>query len=877
MTDLKELDIRQHTFNQLKKMGYVSLSSADVNQARRGNNSSPFLESILESQLLKLNAFLASDILQTFSKYSIEEAYLALKYVRPNNYSKIYNWLLHGNSQLEFVESGSKRVIIQYIDWNNIDNNTFHFVSEFEAAFGEEIIRIDLALFVNGIPIILINFKSPSSDGSIFNKLESLNNQQQKSTPLSFAQLLLLINSDHLRYNTTNANTNYWHQWRAPGKNNATELKDALYDLCAPRKLLTYINHFILTSDAQRVPATWYQVEAVVSVLKRIQLYNQGDPKRGGYIAHPTGSGKTRTMMFLAQYLLQARSIVRSQILIITDRVELENQFLHNFLSFGLPISSANSLQSLLNLLISEAPIIITNSQKFYNTDNLSSALTDRQDLFILVDEVHRGYSGVLGQTIKRLFPDACFIGFTSFPIQNKLPPHIISGELIHLLSLQNAVDNNIILPTIYENRSHHFSLNKVDEYNPDEIKKTWKKRDRSLFLQSQEKTIHTIADDIIKHFYACNKGTPFKAILVAPSRQVAIEYKRYFDSLKGTDQQINSQLLISDTTNAWDEEDSYHNIQQFNKQEVLQQIQSTTNELELVIVCNMLLSESSGTLINTLYLTQYLQGTYLLQAIGRISRLYPGKMYGRVVDYVGVMNQLTKALEAYNQPKEMIIPVEKELQQLELHFTDIENIKNVLLGNTEKIKRRIRYNKMPKVELEELYLSKLLKCEEIIKLNSYNLDSSPSLEIKGYKERLSLLWNALKEMQTASTESSRSLTQTVDNLLSEKKETLVYKENDLLTSIILELLKQAFKKKTRIKDQQLTQYSESISTSLKSLAIRDWQSNAKSRRDMQNEVEDILIMLNKQHDVKLSFNEIDDLIESFIKSASLLLVNSKD
>ncbi|MEZ2442338.1 HsdR family type I site-specific deoxyribonuclease [Chitinophaga sp. RCC_12] len=868
-------NMTRHFCNLLKKMGYRPLSPSEVLLAQGGVKDVPLLEDILEQQLIQLNKPLYQDNRYKFSVHSIEEAFLSLKYAHPSQYNKMYNLLLHGKPHLETVQSGGKRINIQYIDWDNAGNNKFHYVREFEATFGNEKVKIDLILFVNGIPIVLVDFNSSGANHMVFDKWEALNSKQHKNTPVSFSQLFLSISPYQVKYNTTSGGSNVWPIWRT-SENDVTIVEDVVYNLCEPTNLLHYIKHFILNGDETREAARRHQVNAVQQALKRINSHKRGDLERGGVIAHPAGSGIVTTIMFLAQNLLMAKQIAHSKILIVTDRQEIDEQIENTFSQYGLPIAQASSGRHLLELLGDGPTIITTTLKKLYHF--LPAPFYDRdQELFILVEEIQRGNSGALHQKLREIFPSACYIGFTKMPVLKKEYVQYSPSGLIHSFTLTEAMENNISLPILFESR---YNKAEVHPENVQKVKKTWKKLDQSITMVSNDETINRIADDITSHFYAYNKGTSYKAILATPSRLSAIKYKQYFDSKKGSNREINTAIFISNMSDMPSPFFSDYEDQQDYEQNILQEIKSSPSEVELIIVCDRLLTGFDAPLINTIYLTKYLRSHSLLQAIATVNRPYPGKTYGLVVDYVGVIDQMKTDLSPFNEQnetgKKMIIPVREEVQQLKYYIAALDDLKNALLKTKGKKSKTPIYYRLSEAELKALYLRKLEQCEVLLKLSDCNTSMYSLNEMKSYEEQILSHRELLKSIQSPIGELSFLPMQTVNILLPGKEAVPHFLAEDQLAITFFMLLKGILGNKgLLVKDEQIAECALQAATNFKTLSIRDWQISTKVRREMNNSLEDLLVAFNRQYDSVLSFSEIDDLLDSFLKAADSSTINN--
>lgn len=859
--------------SSLKNLGYSPVSSSAL------GTGSPLLEKILRQQLNKLNGFEYEGRQHKFSSHNLEDAFLTLKHAPSSDYNRMFYLLRNGKSYKETIQSDSKIFNVHYIDWENVKNNKFHVAREFDTVVGNKRMKSDVVLFVNGIPLVLIELKLSGGKHDVFNQWEILNNNQPVATPISFAQLFLSISPQGGEYNTPGANNTNWAVWEPVDENGRIDLQqDILDNLCEPAKLLDFIKRFIITDDERRLVARCHQFRAVEQTLKKIRDYNPNGSRKGGIISHPTGSGTTRTMIFLVRSLMMEKDIVRPHLFIVTDRIDMDNQIKKIFSQSGLPVTQALSIRHLLELLKNDDdPIITTVMSKFYHIPADHISKVSSRELFILVDEVQRGHSGSFHHKIHELFPRACYIGFSRTPFVRKGATHTTdSNELIHEYSLGQAVKSKTTLPILYEQRMIEDKVLSSDEIGKAISITSWKIFQQNILKFSHKSTIQKIAEDVTTHFYASNKGTHFKAMLVAPSQDAAVRYQQYFDAKKGTDSQINTAIVVagmehlSAHTNSVGDYFAEHIAPKYGNeqvyiQDVLHKFRSPTNDIELLIVVNHLLTGFDAPNLNTIYLTRYMRSHILMQTIARVNRFAENKAYGQVIDYVGVMDEFRGYLNKTVDPntvmemEQSLLPVKEEAQRLESYFTELDHLKEQLLSVSDR-----------KWQLSQgEFLSILLKCQSVLRLNVFSKEAFSAFskkEIKAFKDQLSFYEKLSADLRSSF----------IYPVLRDPQKDIMIPDplfDHPLAIAFFEILKEMLKKKgITIPEVKIVEYSLQAANNMGEMATRDWQMSTKVQRRMNNYLEDSLLAFSRENGITLLFKEIDDLLAGFLQAAGEII-----
>lgn len=678
----------------LEKLGYVYIPSAETEQKRR-NLYNVLLKDILEEQLRKFNSYEYKGRLFKFSDSNIQQAMRDLDEPLTNGLikanEKIFETLMLGRSYTEFLPDGSKKSFtIQFIDWENFENNVFHVVEEFdvERIDGRGTVRPDIVLFVNGIPFVVIECKkaSISMEQGIS---QIIRNQGKDYAPqlFKFAQIVMSTNKNETKYATCNTPKKFWsvwkeeeEQWLHPLLHIAVEgrlptMQDKnIISLFHPQRLLELTRYFTLFDKDVKKVARYQQYFAIKQIIRTIQKRDENGNRQSGVIWHTQGSGKSLTMVMLAKYILSELLEHNPKVVVVTDRVELDKQIHKTFNLTRLKATRAKSGSHLVNLINDNNADIVTTLVHKFDTASVKQKPVESRDIFVLVDESHRTQYGELHMKMKKVFPSACYLGFTGTPLMKKEKNTMIKfGKLIHTYTIADGVRDKAIVPLLYEGKMVDQSVNQkaidnrldmitrhLNDKQKEEVMKKW-----SLFerIASSNQRISMIAFDINQHFLDNYKtqGSQFKAMLATHSKIEAIRYLEAFEELED----LNCAVVISppDQREGHDEVDqeSKDKVQNFWKQmmdrygneddyeDAIKEEFIEGDEIDLLIVVEKLLTGFDAPKATVLYIDKPLREHNLLQAIARVNRLYEGKDYGFIIDYRGLLEKLDQAMQMYS------------------------------------------------------------------------------------------------------------------------------------------------------------------------------------------------------------------------------------
>ncbi len=587
---------------QLMNLGYRYLSPDQAMVERGGRASNVLLENILRDQLKKINRIHYKGDMYLFSEENIQSAIQKIKNVQYDGLQKtnevIYDLITLGTSLEQTIESDSKSYTLNYIDWKNPANNVFHATAEFsvERSRSMETARPDIVLFVNGIPLVVIECKGPDVDVDQAIS-QTIRNQGEEYIPRLFiyAQLLLAINKNEAKYATVGTSKAFWSIWdemedsthevnasvnnplsaedkdalfrgdfalaqphfaalESTGDRLLTEQDKCLYSLCRPERLLELIYGFIVFDLGIKKIARYQQFFLVRSAVKRIKQIDNTGRRQGGIVWHTQGSGKSITMVMLARALALDLEMNNSRMILVTDRKDLDKQLGNTFAACGLIMERATTGRNLVKHIKNKVGIITTLINKFDTALSAEKYVDDSANIVVLVDESHRTNFGSLAARMRQMLPNACYIGFTGTPLMKKEKNSFVRfGGLIEPhYSVRQAIKDKAVVPLLYEGRHveieqnenavdlwfERHTVNLTDQQKAD-LKRKYSRADA---LNQADQAVYMRAFDISTHYRVNWQDTPFKAQLVAPNKATALKYREFFNEINT----VSSEVVIS-------------------------------------------------------------------------------------------------------------------------------------------------------------------------------------------------------------------------------------------------------------------------------------------------------------------------------------------
>ena len=666
-----------------ENMGYEHVYGPNIER----DFYSPFYEEELENSLHNINRGLSYTALQeAVNKLrNIENGSLVQKNI------VFMDYLQNGITVNYFDNGEEKSDIVYLVDYKNIDNNSFVIANQW--TFIENSTKIpDVILFLNGIPVVLMELKSPSREETDVSDAYRQLRNYMKEIPSMFVYNVICVMSDQLssRAGTITSGIDRFMEWKTVD-GNKENTQHAQFDtffegMFQKERLLDIIKNFVCFSndgiDKFKILAGYHQYFAVKKAIESTKNAMVSDGK-GGVFWHTQGSGKSLSMVFYA-HLLQEK-LNSPTIVVITDRNDLDDQLFGQFSKCKdflrqTPIQAENRehLRSLLEGRKANG-IIFTTMQKFENYD---SALSQRRNIVVMADEAHRGQYGltekikitknkdgeeiatkVIGtaRMIRNSLPNATYIGFTGTPISTKdRSTREVFGNYIDIYDMTQAVEDGATRPVYYESRVVKLKLDQEtlklidNEYeimanNADEevIERSKKELSRMDAILGADDTINSLVDDILYH-YENNREHLLtgKAMIVAYSRPIAMKiYQRILELRPNWTQKV-AVVMTSGNNDPEEWRDIIGNKKY--KNELAKKFKDNDSELKIAIVVDMWLTGFDVPSLATMYIYKPMAGHNLMQAIARVNRVYKDKEGGLIVDYVGIAGALKRAINDY-------------------------------------------------------------------------------------------------------------------------------------------------------------------------------------------------------------------------------------
>lgn len=691
-----------------------------------------FTEVVLDKFLLpKLEEFNPN-----IPKEVIKEALDVLKQDRTvmqtvNANREIYQLLKDGVS-VSFTDTDGNQQTerIKAIDWKRPSNNHFLIVSQFQVKGSLGLRRPDLIGFVNGLPLLFIEYKS--ADNNVKNAYDDNLRDYKDTIPhlLYYNAFCLLSNGLEAKVGSITAGWEHFADWKkvsAESEPGEIDLNTTINGTCQKERFLDIVANFIVFMEGSgglaKIVSKNHQFLGVNNSIKALNSINDNDGRLGVFW-HTQGSGKSVSMMFFCQKVLRTKP-GNWTFVIVTDRAELDKQIYQNFEAANI-ISSrhvqAKSVNDLRELLTQDHRYIFTLIHKFQTEDgSLHPVLSERDDIIIITDEAHRSQYDLLAQNMRNALPNASFLGFTGTPLisDEQQKTKEVFGDYVSVYNFSQSIEDGATVPLYYENRIPELQISNknfekefydiIDEsmLNEDEERKLSRNFSSLYQLITREDRLDEIAKDIVHHF--AGRGNRGKAMVICIDKATTV---RMYDKVKHYLElylnDLNDQIS---TETSQDKKDSLSDLYAFLKETDLAVVVSSgQNEVaiveeqggdirphrermlredletkfknsedpfRIVFVCSMWITGFDVPSCSTIYLDKPMKNHTLMQTIARANRVFPDKHNGLIVDYAGIFNSLERALSVYGDSNVSDTPIkDKEELKSELMVAMDELVK---------------------------------------------------------------------------------------------------------------------------------------------------------------------------------------------------------
>lgn len=658
-------------------LGYQYFYGPDVKR----DFQSPFHEDLLVGSLFEINSMLPKEAINEaiYKLKNVETGTLVQRNIR-------FMDMLQNGVEVNYYDGKEQRSSrVKLVDFENVDRNIFSVANQW--TFEEfSLKRADIIVFVNGLPLVVVELKSPSRQETDVSAAYRQLRNYMKEIPSLFAFNAFVVMSDQAfsKAGTITASEDRFMEWKTVdgGYENTKHASfDTLFEgMFEKRRLLDIIQNFICFSkqgkEEVKILAGYHQYYAVRKAISSTEKAVLSDGK-GGVFWHTQGSGKSLSMVFYAKLLQE--SLNSPTIVVITDRNDLDDQLFSQFASCQdflrqVPVQaqSRSHLTQLLNGRKANG-IFFSTMQKF---EQGSEPLSERRNIIVVADEAHRSQYGLeeritkegeikigAARIIRDSLPNATFIGFTGTPISLKdRSTREVFGDYIDVYDMTQSVEDGATRPVFYESRVINLKLNDEvlrlidDEYDrlADEaegyaIERSKRSLGRLDSILGSDKTIESLCDDILIHYEECRQYEQTgKAMIVAYSREIAL--KIYHRLLFLRPSWIDKVAVVMTSSN--DDPEEWREIigNKTHKDELGRRFKDNEDSLKIAIVVDMWLTGFDVPSLSTMYVYKPMRGHNLMQAIARVNRVYKDKIGGLIVDYVGIASALKQAMNDYTK-----------------------------------------------------------------------------------------------------------------------------------------------------------------------------------------------------------------------------------
>lgn len=728
-----ELDkVELPAIEQLQSLGWTHVRGEDLspdNSSERFSFKEVVLEQRLSDNIKRINPWISEQNLQKVVKDFTKTQYTNL--IEANQ--SIWTILNECVSVMQDLGKGNKGQTVHIINFENPENNEFLCTNQFKVSGINQNIIPDIILFVNGLPLAVIECKSPYITNPMEAGIDQLLRYANRRAPennegaerlFHYNQMMVSTHRDKARVGSITSGMEHYLEWKDPYPltveqvGTAESSQDVLIaGLLNKKNFLDIIQNFTVFEPVdgrviKKIPR-YQQFRAVHKTIERLKTGTTSKDK-SGVIWHTQGSGKSLTMVFLSIKMRRDPDLRDYKLIFLTDRTQLDNQLTSTFTNTqGETVYHANSVKELKELLSKDASDIVTAMvQKFQeNADDFEFPVLNESDkIIVLADEAHRTQYGTLGAAINTALPNAPRIAFTGTPLIKSQKTTNTFGSYIDTYTIEQAVKDGATVQILYEGREPEVrvtgdSLDSLfdayfENHTEDEKAAIKKKYGTNQAVLEAPQRIRRVCMDIIRHYREHIQPNGFKAMIVTSSRNAAIVYKEQLDKLDAPQ----SAAIISgdhnDEKRFWEYTDSTKHKKQIEDFKRPLGVGEGQSELSILVVKDMLLTGFDAPVAQVMYLDRKLSDHTLLQAIARVNRTNKNKFRGYIVDYYGLSDYLTEALEMFSSEdiKGALVKLIDELPKLKnahtrvlKHFDglDLNDLDSCILSLEDEVKRQ--------------------------------------------------------------------------------------------------------------------------------------------------------------------------------------------
>lgn len=691
---ITENEIEQIALDILKTdLEYNVLYGPDIAEGEKKERE--YYEVVLQQRLQKAIDIINPTIPADAKEEALKKALRTQSINLFDNNEAFHKMLTEGvDVKFSIGDGKTKTDKVWLIDFNVPDNNEFAAINQYTVVENHNNKRPDIVIFINGLPLVVIELKNASDENAdtkaAYNQLQTY--KQLIPTLFTYNAFLIVSDGWFAKAGTLSSEYNRFMEWKtADGETiidnkREPEMEPMLKGLLNKKTLLDVIRHFIVfektkEKTVKKIAAyhQYYAVNKAISKTIQATTTNNNDLKgRAGVVWHTQGSGKSLSMVFYTGKLVLAENMNNPTVLVLTDRNDLDQQLFETFgncqqLIRQTPVQ-AESRDNLKKLLaVASGGVVFTTIQKFLPeiVGGQYPQLSDRRNIVVVADEAHRSQYDFIDGFAKHMrdaLPNASFIGFTGTPIEKEdKNTQAVFGDYIDIYDIQQAVEDGATVRIYYESRLAKIELGELDQQQLDEKveeiteddeltdkqKRFAKWASKEAVVGSQQR-LKQIALDLVTHFEQRLSAADGKAMIVCMSRRICVALQDEIIKLKphwydsADDKGVLKVIMTGSASDPLEWQEHIRNKPR--RKAIGDRLKDPKDSLKLVIVRDMWLTGFDAPCLNTLYVDKPMNGHNLMQAIARVNRVFGDKDGGLVVDYIGIAQDLKKALAIYTE-----------------------------------------------------------------------------------------------------------------------------------------------------------------------------------------------------------------------------------
>lgn len=661
-----------------------------------------------------------------------------------DNNEAFHKMLTEGITVEYQTEHGIKGDTVKLIDFDDVTNNEFLVCNQFTVTENNQIKRPDVVLFVNGLPLVVIELKNAADEKATVHKAFTQLQNYKNAIPSLFYYNAFLIASDGFEAKAGTISSDYsrFTAWKSidgvkEDKITIPQIETLINGMLKKSILLDLLKQFIVFEKVKKEDlktglssivtikklAGYHQYFAVNKAVESTISASGGDGSRkAGVIWHTQGSGKSLSMVFYTGKLIVS-DLGNPTVVVITDRNDLDDQLFDTFASCRQLLrqepEQAENREHLKNLLkTGGGGIVFTTIQKFSPDEGLTvyKKLSDRKNIIVIADEAHRSHYGFgakmvddknggirttygLAKYLRDALPNATFIGFTGTPIEKEDVSTIgVFGDCIDVYDIEQSIEDGATVKIYYESRLVKVHLKPEEREKLDEeveaitesAESTSTEKAKARWAQLEAIVGHkerakTVACDIVSHFEKRQDVFEGKAMVVCMSRRIAVELYEEITKLRplwhNPDKKKGAIKIVMTSSSSDPENWQIHTTTKNERKEIAERFKDTNDCLKMVIVCDMWLTGFDVPCLHTMYIDKPMRGHNLMQAIARVNRVYKDKPGGLIVDYIGIASDLKDALAVYTQSGGKGAPTLDQEKAVAKMFEKFEVVTSMLEG----------------------------------------------------------------------------------------------------------------------------------------------------------------------------------------------------